>query len=209
MSEFEVQVPPEHYEWSPYHTPARWASFWHQIDEVVRARPATCLEIGVGSGIVIQALRSFGVDVTAVDIEPALGVDRVGDVRDLPCADGEFDVVVCCQVLEHLPWAHVPSAVRELHRVCRQRAVVSLPQSGRPLSLTVSLPNGWSFGRSTSLSARRPLRQGEEHFWQVGSPGASRRAVRRVLECEGRFHVRDEYVVVQNPYHRFYVLDRA
>jgi SAM-dependent methyltransferase len=205
---FEVQVEPEHYEWAPYHSPARWASFWHQIDEVMRVEPKSCLEVGVGSGVVVNTLRSLGVVVTAVDIEPALGIDRVGDVRDLPCKDREFDVVVCCQVLEHLPWSDVPRAVAELHRVSRAHAVVSLPQSGRPLGLSLQLPNGRRLERSDSFSARRPLVEGQEHYWQVGSPGASRRAVRRVLEGAGRFAITSEYVVPQNAYHRFYALER-
>ena len=45
------------------------------------------------------------------------GADVVADLRDLPLADGEFDFVVCTEVLEHL--AEPAEALRELRRVLR------------------------------------------------------------------------------------------
>src|SRR4051812_39743441 len=95
-----VQVPTAHYDWSHYNRKGRWASYWHQVDEVLATRAGTCLEIGTGSGEVRDALRRFGVEVTAIDIDADLGPQLVGDVRDLPCEDGSFDVVLASQVLE-------------------------------------------------------------------------------------------------------------
>jgi hypothetical protein len=205
---FDIQVPPEHYAWATYDTQARWASYWHQIDEIVATSVETCLEIGVGSGVVAASLRQCGIAVTCVDIEPALGVDRIGDVRELPCDDGEFEAVSCCQVLEHLPWSDVPRAVAELQRVAARYLLVSLPQSGRFIGIQAFLPTGKRVGWADAVSFRRPLQQGEEHYWQVGSPGASRRAVRRMLSGDGPFVIAKEFVVLSNPYHRFYLLER-
>lgn len=207
---FAIQVDPSHYGWAGYHTRERWSSFWHQIDEVVATGGRSCLEIGVGSGIVTHALRSFGIAVTTVDIEPALGIDRVGDVRALPCSDREFDVVMCCQVLEHLPWADVPGAVAELGRVAADAIVVSLPQSGRPIRLELGLPTRQTLRWAESVSRRRPVPppNNEQHHWQVGSTGSGRKQVRRALQGDGAFELTREYVVPSNPYHRFYVLRR-
>jgi 2-polyprenyl-3-methyl-5-hydroxy-6-metoxy-1,4-benzoquinol methylase len=99
----QPQVEPSHYRGLDYNTKGRWASYWHQISEVLDVSPASCLEVGVGAGYVRHALQENGVTVTTVDIDPRLGVDRVGDVSALSCADGEFDVVLCAQVLEHVP----------------------------------------------------------------------------------------------------------
>ena len=46
------------------------------------------------------------------------GADVVADLHDLPLADGEFDFVVCTEVLEHL--AEPAQALRELRRVLRR-----------------------------------------------------------------------------------------
>ncbi len=55
------------------------------------------------------------------------GVDVTADIADLPFADGEFDAVLCNQVIEHVP--DDAAALRELGRVLRPGgvAVVTTP----------------------------------------------------------------------------------
>ncbi len=203
----DIQVAPSHYDWATYNVKARWNSYWHQIDEVLKTGAASCLEIGTGSGVVRDVLRSMGIEVTVVDIDAALGVDRVGDVRALPAQTGEFDVVLCSQVLEHLPWVDVPKAVSELSRVCRTHAIVSVPQSGSDITLDIALPK---FGRRRfhgRLNSRQEWQFDGQHYWQVLSRGTGRRAVRSVL-TEG-FRLEREFTVPEFTYHRFYVLAKT
>jgi SAM-dependent methyltransferase len=100
------------------------------------------LEVGSGSeGIarfasgrwrVTVCDRDFS-DYGAVEV-PNDGLRRIeGDVTDLPFVDGEFDVVVALDLLEHLP-AHLrPVALTELARVARSRLVVGCPCGERAL----------------------------------------------------------------------------
>lgn len=204
----DPQVAPGHYDWGYSHK-ARWSSYWHQIDEVLAVNPATCLEVGSGAGIVEWVLRSSGVALVTVDIDERLGVDRVGSVTDLPAEDGEFDVVLCAQVLEHLPWDQFPVALQELARVADKRVVVSLPQCGRPIKLDVTLPTRGFGGRSWQFLYRAPSRAPYEfdgqHYWEVGSRGAWPGDVRMIMEKH--FIILREYIVTENMYHRFYVLE--
>ena len=48
-------------------------------------------------------------------------------IARLPFRDGEFDTVLCAEVLEHVPPALLPHAVSELARVTRQTLVVGVP----------------------------------------------------------------------------------
>lgn len=200
------QVPIGHYAWS-YSDKARWSSYWHQIDEVLAVGPATCLEVGVGSGVVQSVLRDAAVRLTTVDIDQGLGVDRVGSVTNLPAGDSEFDVVLCAQVLEHLPWDQFPSALRELARVARKRVVISLPQSGRSLKLDLILPTRserrWQF--VVRAPSRAPHQFDGQHYWQVGALGSWAGTVRRMMRRD--FVILREYIVPENMYHRFYVLE--
>jgi hypothetical protein len=204
MSQNAVQVEPEHYAWGVYTDKSRWASYWHQIDEVLAVSPGTCVEVGVGSGEVPTTLRANGVRVTTVDIDERLGVDRRGSVTALPCADDEFDVALCAQVLEHLPWDQVPGALRELARVAKNRVVISLPQSGRTIRLLVTIPVIGHFDWIDRTPGIGPHPFDGEHYWQVGAKHHRRKDVRALMEP--LFHIGSEYTVPENPYHRFYVL---
>jgi hypothetical protein len=197
-----VQVPAVHYDWSAYNNKPRWASYWHQITEVLRIGAGNCLEIGTGSGVVKRTLTGLGVDVTSVDIDRELSPDVVGDVRALPCETGSFDVVLASQVLEHIPWADVPGALAELHRVSRCFAIVSLPQAGINVGIARAIHVAKFFNdRGGSLHVGTPWRHrfDGQHYWEVGA-----RAVRELLARS--FNVEREYTVAEMPYHRFYVL---
>jgi len=50
----------------------------------------------------------------AVDLRPTPLVNVIGDARQLPFAGGQFDLVLCCQVLEYI--ADPRAAIAEMHR---------------------------------------------------------------------------------------------
>ncbi len=101
-----------------------------------RARPQSVLEVGCGEGHLAQALLEMGprperFEITDVDIAqvpadlPSPLVARQADVYALPYASNSFDLVVCCEVLEHL---EDPSAgLAEVARVARDFVLLSTP----------------------------------------------------------------------------------
>jgi ubiquinone/menaquinone biosynthesis C-methylase UbiE len=50
---------------------------------------------------------------------------NVGDLREMPYSDDSFDLVICLEVLEHLPDPH--KGLRELRRVTSAHCLVSVP----------------------------------------------------------------------------------
>jgi ubiquinone/menaquinone biosynthesis C-methylase UbiE len=113
-----------------YHGKDRWVSYWYQIDETLSKNPDNILIIGKGSGIVEYsiALISPQTRITTFDIDIELNPDVVGDVRYLPFEDGSFDCILCCQVLEHLPYSEIDGVLREIYRVVRNSVILSIPQ---------------------------------------------------------------------------------
>jgi 2-polyprenyl-3-methyl-5-hydroxy-6-metoxy-1,4-benzoquinol methylase len=107
------------------------------LDAIDRSRPESILEVGCGEGFMTRAIRDRfpGVPLTAVDAsEEALEVARVQnpdvafrcqDVERLDLEDAGYDLVLCAEVLEHLPRSE--TALRELCRVSRRRLVLSVP----------------------------------------------------------------------------------
>ena len=93
---------------------------------VAEVDPARVLEVGCGTGWFAARVRQeVGADVVAVDqsermVEVARegGVDaRVGDVQELPFADGDFDCVAANWMLYHV--ADLDRGLREIARVLR------------------------------------------------------------------------------------------
>jgi SAM-dependent methyltransferase len=123
----DPQVDAAHYRSRHYLTKERLCSFWHQFDEVLALEPQTVLEVGPGPLLVSGWLRDAGIEVTTLDFDEAVRPDVTGAVTDIPLRDDTFDVALCAQVVEHLPWADVPRALRELARVSRKGVVLTVP----------------------------------------------------------------------------------
>lgn len=127
----------------------RWTD---RLKELIDPVTGTVIDVGIGEGLCTQRLLSVAPeapgradgawsahdrgDVRLVGVEyrfdkaslarrlPIAGV-TVGDAGMLPLPDGIADVVLCIEVLEHLPT--VPPAVSELARITRGRCIVSVP----------------------------------------------------------------------------------
>ena len=112
--------------------------FLDRVSELAAVeRPRRILEVGCGEGIVLATLaaRLPGARLDGLELdETALEEARVrcpgatlvrGDACALPFGDQSFDLVVCLEVLEHLP--EPARALRELRRVTRGGCLLSVP----------------------------------------------------------------------------------
>jgi hypothetical protein len=96
------------------------------------ARAETALDVGTRHGRLARRLTERCERVVALDIvQRQIDDPRVefvqGDVRSLPFRDASFDLIVCAEVLEHLPPESLDSACRELVRVTRCSLIVGVP----------------------------------------------------------------------------------
>ena len=143
--------------------------------------PTAVLEVGCGEGEVLErmiaafpAARVAGIDLHDERLlaewdERGLPA-RVGDINAIDAADGEYDLVLAIEVLEHVP--EPERALREIARVCRGQVVLSVPRE--PI---------WRIG---NMARGRYLRQlgdtpGHVNHWSAGS---FRRLVARHFDVE-------------------------
>lgn len=119
----------------------RWLlrRFYRHIVGLVKKTGARhILDVGCGEGFTMRELRENGVGaaMVGVDYSPvalawsqANDVARsplhVADAHRLPFSDNSFDLVLCLEVLEHLPDSRLGLA--ELLRVTRSYVLVSVP----------------------------------------------------------------------------------
>ena len=98
------------------------------------------LEVGCGTGLVLEKLSKVARTVKGVDLSPGMlakararGLDvREGSATNLPFPDDTFDAVVSFKVLAHVP--DLGGAVREMVRVTRPGGHVAI-ELYNPLSL--------------------------------------------------------------------------
>lgn len=209
---YKPQVPRDHY-FKGYDDEARWISYWHQISEVLRTNPRRVLEVGIGNATVSDYLRKMGLDVTTADIDPDLEPDVVCSVTELSKCfrPDSFDLILCAEVLEHLPFEYFDLSLENLYTVTRKWVVLSLPYPGLGFSVIINifpfLPGMW-FKRA-SFSLKIPLffrehRFSGQHYWEIGKKGYPLRKIRGIISK--RFYIVREFSPAGNPYHHFFTL---
>ena len=130
-----------------------------QCDECGRSplTGKTALDVGCGAGLLAEPVARLGAKVTGIDATPAviavarehaatmaLDIDyRVGDVQEL---EGQFDLVTCMEVIEHVaePAAFVKALAKRL-----------APDG----LLIMSTPNATSWSRLIMITVGEGLRQ--------------------------------------------------
>ncbi len=106
-----------------------------RVSDLMRVIPyglTSVLDVGARDGYLSRLLAGRFPSVTALDLEkPAIAHDRItcvkGDVTSLEFPDNLFDVVVCAEVLEHIPPEGLESACNELSRVAGSHIVIGTP----------------------------------------------------------------------------------
>jgi 2-polyprenyl-6-hydroxyphenyl methylase/3-demethylubiquinone-9 3-methyltransferase len=142
-------------------TPGRMAYFRAVLDRL-GVRVGRVLDIGCGAGFISEELARRGFAVTGIDpstvaIEAArahaeaagLAIEYVvGTGEDLPFADAAFDLVSCCDVLEHV--SDLDRVVAETARVLRPRGAYlfdTINRTRRSRLLAIKAMQEWRWTR--------------------------------------------------------------
>jgi len=200
------EISKEKYDFSKYNHRSRWMSYWHQIDEVLRLKPDSVLEIGIGDKTVVNFLKSQGVNITTLDINKDLKPDVIGSVLTMPFRDSSFDVVLCAEVLEHLPFEKFEEGLKELKRVSRKNLVLSLPHFGHSLKFSFKIP----LIKEKRIACRLafPIKHefNGEHYWEIGKKGYPPDKIRKIIKKY--FQIKKEFIPFENQYHHFFILEK-
>jgi ubiquinone/menaquinone biosynthesis C-methylase UbiE len=96
------------------------------------------MELGCGEGFVTRHLIDISKpdSAFAIDLDPAEVADakvilpdcnvEVGSIYEVKTEAASFDMVVCCEVLEHLD--EPQKALEEIHRISNQYVLLSVPR---------------------------------------------------------------------------------
>jgi hypothetical protein len=206
-SRAEARIPAAHYLAGTYDSKGRFSSYWHQIHEVSSRGVGRLLEVGVGNRLVSEALGRSGIGVVTADINPNLFPDVTCSIEALPFADQAFDMVIACEVLEHLPLENLEGSLHELRRVAAKWVLLSLPNCTRCYCLQVPMPRLGLLRYQLELPAPPEHALVRDHHWEIGHAGVSKQQLIGIFRQTG-FTVEASYRVFEHPYHHFFVLRR-
>lgn len=94
---------------------------------------ATVLEVGCGNGAVLHEVAArrqvCGVDVSRAALAVARFPRALAASSELPFRDRAFDLVMACEVIEHLPDAVLRRTLGEMARVARKYVLITVPNA--------------------------------------------------------------------------------
>ena len=211
----KVQVDKTHYDFGEYVNVDRWNSYYYQLKEVMASDGKDVLLIGVGDGIVSDLLTKFGCNVTTFDFDEKLNPDVVGSVTSIDeILDNKYDVIICCQVLEHIPFDMFAKTVERISKCVKDdgEVILSLPNHYLRWNFRINIPK-LPEANAQILSPRLFQHNWDvkkdgngEHYWEIGAKGSSRKKIRNILKKY--FNIKKEFLPDGNMYHIFFVLEK-
>ncbi len=185
------------FESDPEHEDA--TSPWYELvrEQIGSTAGLRVLELACGRGGLVRELARSGAHVTGCDfsfsalraantkLQATAGSGSAaliqGDAQCLPFADSSFDLVVCCETIEHVPDVH--AAMREMHRTTRPGGKLFLTTPNYA-NLT-GLYDIYSRVRHASRKDDQPYDR-RQWFWQIR--GYVRGAGWKILRTDGTVH---------------------
>ena len=170
------------------------------------------LEVGVGNKIVSGILLNRGYDVKTIDIDQEVKPDFIEDIRNPVSLSGNsFDLILCCQVLEHLPYSDFITTLKNLYQISKRYVIITLPYTSTgtfKFYFYIHFPflGSVSYMELFNLISRRHVFNGQ-HYWEIGKKGYRLRKVRKDIYKSG-FRIIKQYPIPENPYHYMFICEK-
>jgi glycosyltransferase involved in cell wall biosynthesis/SAM-dependent methyltransferase len=131
-----------------------WVEFFAGVAKAIAEtlRPRTVLDVGCAIGMLVEALRERGIDARGVDISPWAIAQVPVHLRQFVSVgsateeiDGDYDLITCVEVLEHLPPSLAEVAIANLCRHAQMVLFSSTPDDfDEPSHLNVEPSEYWA-----------------------------------------------------------------
>jgi len=203
------QVFKKHYLTNKYDDLKRFVSYWHQIKQIIQLNPKNILEIGKGNGFVSDYFKKRNFKVKTLDIDKELKPDKIGSVLDIPFDNNSFSLIACFELLEHIPYKKIPTALKEIQRVTKKYVVISIPDINTVLGVYLNIPK---IGIIKKLIPLPFIKKGKhkfdgEHYWETGAKNYKLKDFKNKLK-KANLTIIKTYRIFEHPFHRIFVLKK-
>ncbi|WP_026662305.1 methyltransferase domain-containing protein [Butyrivibrio proteoclasticus] len=210
-----TQISSSHYNFKEYNSIGRWASYYYQVWYCLHSGCSDVLIIGKGDGLLETILKKYDANMRIVTFDYAddLNPDICGNVLELSshCSLESYSLVVCCQVLEHLPFDKFDKALLEISKVLKPkgRLILSLPDSGICPDLYIHIPKLGDFRIAPKICKfyRKEFEFEGQHYWEINS---ARKYPLKLIrkKIHNKYMIQKEFLVPLNAFHRFFICEK-
>jgi 2-polyprenyl-3-methyl-5-hydroxy-6-metoxy-1,4-benzoquinol methylase len=118
----------------------------------------------------------------------------------------KFDVVCAFQVLEHLPFDKFEKSLVNMKEHSNKYVIISLPDCRPGIYFKLKIPRIKEIKLSIKLPYYRKIIFDGQHYWEFGGKSTKPSKVLNIIKKH--FHIKEEYIIFENPYHHMFVLER-
>ncbi len=168
------------------------------------------IEIGKGNGFVSDFFKKAAYHFQTFDINKNLEPDIEGNILEFSTiVEYRPDIIVACEILEHLPFDMFEDSVKEIARGTGKYVIITLPEFKKffGANIELRLPKRKVFSVPFFIKLRGNKALGIGHFWEIDFDKRSKRNnIEKIFKKyfniieSGNFHT--------NPYHNYYVLEK-
>lgn len=187
-----------------YLNAARMSSYGHQFSLSMKSKGNSFLNVGSGNDLLSHLLSTQGKFVVNFDLNFSTSPSVCGKLPFLPFMTSCFDVILCFQMLEHLPMSFLPICLKEFARVGTRFVIISLPDVTyegyeRLKHISYKLfkhPKVWQKYQKTEIDV--------EHEWEIGLGDVKQETIEKTITANDLSLIR-EFRNDLHLYHHFYV----
>ena len=123
--------------------------------------------------------------VTTSDIDTRNIPNVASDIVFLPFKDNSFEITLCCEVLEHIPYNEFETALSEIYRVSNDFCIISIPAPFVGMAFAMNMPRlpifklhiGWKYFKKKLFDG--------QHYWELGRRGYPHRMIKSAIKNVG------------------------
>ena len=204
----KAQVERTHYKISGYGYAGRFVSYFNQISLAIKTNPSSILEIGSGDKVFSSYIKqNTKIEVKTLDLAEDLNPDVIGDIRSIPFADKSFDTVCAFEVLEHIPFEEVKTALGEMFRVSKNYVFISVPHFSPQFKFLLKIPFIPEIKFAIKIPYFKKHKFDGEHYWELGKSGFKKSRLKNLLKEYGEVEM--DFIPFENQYHHFILVKKT
>ena len=171
------------------------------------------LEVGNAGGV-FGNLASKIANYNSLDISPNTNPDIIADISNkklLYKINNKYDVVFCCEVLEHIPFNRFEQGIENIMKIANKTVIISLPDNRKFIRVLLFfiiniIKKAFSIpftGKEVNLNVNNG------HHFEINSKNINKiKKIMNKIAKTNFFYLKKDYRLFDRPYQHFFIFEK-